>query len=424
MRTVLGQMNVNQPKGTLSNNTTRWTISATDQLFKAKDYASAIITYRNGSPVRISDVATVADSVEDVYTGGIVNGIPAVMIHVYKSPGANVIQTVDQINAIMPELRASVSPALKMQVTLDRTVTIRASVKEITRSLVISILLVILVVFLFLREGRATIIPSISVPLSLAGTFAVMYALGYTIDNLSLMALTVSTGFVVDDAIVVVENITRHLEAGLSQYEAAMRGSSEVGFTVLSMSLSLVAVFIPILLMSGIVGRLFREFAVVLSVSILVSLVVSLTTTPMLSSKFLEPHNLRKHGWFYHAGDRILNSLHRGYDAALSAVLRHQVAVLVVTLLTITLNIYLYIIVPKGFFPQQDIGRIAGSIRGPQDISFEAMRERQRRFQAIVQTDPAIHATTSFLGSALTNGGAYNQSSLFMTLKSIEEASW
>jgi hydrophobe/amphiphile efflux-1 (HAE1) family protein len=421
VRTVLGQMNVNQPKGTLSNNTTKWTISATDQLFRAKDYASAIITYRNGSPVRISDVATVADSVEDVYTGGIVNGIPAVMIHVYKSPGANVIQTVDQINAIMPELRASVSPALKMQVTLDRTVTIRASVKEITRSLVISILLVVLVVFLFLREGRATIIPSISVPLSLAGTFAVMYALGYTIDNLSLMALTVSTGFVVDDAIVVVENITRHLEAGLSPYAAAMRGSREVGFTVLSMSLSLVAVFIPILLMSGIVGRLFREFAVVLSVSILVSLVVSLTTTPMLSSKFLEPHNLRKHGWFYHAGERMLNALHCGYDAALSAVLRHQVTVLVVTLLTITLNIYLYIIVPKGFFPQQDIGRIAGSIRGPQDISFEAMRERQRRFQAIVQTDPAIHATTSFLGSALTNGGAYNQSSLFMTLKSIEE---
>jgi hydrophobe/amphiphile efflux-1 (HAE1) family protein len=421
VRNAIAAMNVNQPKGSTSNDTTRWTISATDQMFKAKDYASRIIAYRNGSPVRISDVATVADSVEDVYTGGIVNGIPAILIHVYKSPGANVIQTVDQINALMPQLRASVSPAIKMQVTLDRTVTIRASVKEITRSLVISIILVVLVVFLFLREGRATIIPSISVPLSLAGTFVVMYLLGYTLDNLSLMALTVSTGFLVDDAIVVVENISRYLEDGLDPFTAALRGSREVGFTVFSISLSLVAVFIPILLMGGIVGRLFREFAVVLSVSVMVSLVVSLTTTPMLSAEFLKPYELRRHAWWYRAGESFLKTIHRIYEVCLSAVLRHQILVLGVSLAIVTLTIYLYIVVPKGFFPQQDIGRIAGSIRGPQDISFDAMRERQRRFQSIVQGDPAVYATTSFLGSALTNGGAYNQSSLFMTLKPIDE---
>ena len=421
LRTALARMNVNQPKGTLSDGATRWTISATDQLFAAKDYRSQIVAYRNGSPVRISDVASVRDSVEDIYTGGIVNGIPAVMIHTYKQPGANVIETVDQINALLPALRASISPAIKMKVTLDRTVTIRASVKEITRSLIISVLLVVLVVFLFLREGRATIIPSVSVPLSLAGTFAVMYMLGYTIDNLSLMALTISTGFVVDDAIVVIENISRHIEDGMSPYAATMLGSREVGFTVLSMSLSLIAVFIPILLMHGIVGRLFREFAIVLSVAILVSLAVSLSTTPMLSAIFLKRHDYSKRSRFYSAGERVLKAMLREYEILLTWVLEHQATMLVVTLVTITLSIYLYIIVPKGFFPQQDIGRIAGSIRGPQDISFDAMQQRQRRFQAIVQQDPTIQATTSFLGSALTNGGSYNQSSLFMTLKSMDE---
>ncbi len=421
LRTALSHINVNQPKGTFSNGATAWTISNTDQLFTAKDYRSQIVTYRNGSPVRISDVARVRDSVEDVYTGGIVNGVPAIMIHTYKSPGANVIDTVDQIDALLPALRASISPAINMRVTLDRTVTIRASVKEITRSLLISVMLVVLVVFLFLREGRATIIPSVSVPLSLAGTFAAMYMMGYTVDNLSLMALTISTGFVVDDAIVVIENISRHIEAGMSAFDATMLGSREVGFTVLSMSLSLIAVFIPILLMNGIVGRLFREFAIVLSVAILVSLVVSLTTTPMLSATFLRRHDPASKGWFYSAGERVLDAMLREYESLLSWVLEHQVTMLFVTLLTVTLSVYLYIIVPKGFFPQQDIGRIAGSIRGPQDISFDAMQQRQRRFQAIVQQDPAIQATTSFLGSALTNGGSYNQASLFMTLKSMED---
>ncbi|HWB31629.1 MAG TPA: efflux RND transporter permease subunit [Acidobacteriaceae bacterium] len=421
LRSALSRLNVNQPKGGLSSNGTTWTISATDQLFTAKDYRSQIIAYRDGAPVRISDVATVRDSVEDIYTGGIVNGVPSILIHTYKTPGANVIETVDEIKDLMPAMRASISPAINMKVTLDRTVTIRASVKEITRSLLISIVLVILVVFLFLREGRATIIPSVSVPLSLAGTFAVMYLLHYTLDNLSLMALTISTGFVVDDAIVVIENISRHMEEGMSPLAATMVGSREVGFTVLSMSLSLIAVFIPILLMKGIVGRLFQEFAIVLSVAILVSLGVSLTTTPMLSATFLAHRDPRERGRFYRAGEHVLNFLVREYEILLDWVLDHQTVMLEITVLTAALSVYLYIIVPKGFFPQQDIGRIAGSIRGPQDISFDAMQRHQHQFQAIVQKDPAIAATTSFLGSALTNGGSYNQSSLFMTLKSMED---
>ena len=421
LRAAIAKMNVNEPKGSFSDSLNRWTISANDQLLSAKFYRSQIIAYHNGSPVRISDVAVVHDSVEDVYTGGIVNGIPAVMIHTYKSPGANVIATVDEINALMPALRASIPSSIKMQVTLDRTVTIRASVKEITRSLIISVVLVILVVFLFLQEGRSTIIPSISVPLSLAGTFVVMYLMGYTIDNLSLMALTISTGFVVDDAIVVIENISRHIEAGMSPLDAAMLGSREVGFTVLSMSVSLIAVFIPILLMNGIVGRLFREFAIVLSASIVVSLIVSLRTTPMLSATFLKSHSSRRKGWFHRASDRVLQAMIHEYERGLTWVLAHQTTMLIVTALTISLSVYLYIIVPKGFFPQQDIGRIAGSIRGPQDISFEAMQQRQRRFQAIVQQDSTIRATTSFLGSAATNGGSFNQASLFMTLKSMDE---
>ncbi len=301
--------------------------------------------------VRISDVAQVIDSVADIHTGGTFNGKPAILVVVFKAPGANVIQTVDNVLAILPQLQASISPAIKLQVVLDRTSTIRASVNDITRTLIISILLVILVVFLFLREGRTTLIPSVSVPLSLLGTFGVMYLLGYTLDNLSLMALTISTGFVVDDAIVVVENITRHLEEGLSPFDAAMLGSKEIGFTVLSMSTSLVAVFIPILLMGGIVGRLFREFAITLSVAIAVSLVVSLTTTPMLAAKFLKPYSRVHKGWFYRMGERHLARLTAEYERGLRWVIRHQVTTFIVFLLTFALNIYLFIIVPKGFFP-------------------------------------------------------------------------
>src|SRR6202012_6079217 len=319
--------------------------------------------------VRISDVAQVIDSVADIPTGGKFNGKRAILVVVFKAPGANVIQTCDNVLAILPQLQASISPAIKLQVVLDRTGTIRASVQDITRTLIISILLVIMVVFVFLREGRTTLIPSVSVPLSLLGTFGMMYLLGYTLDNLSLMALAISTGFVVDDAIVVVENISRHLEEGLSPFDAAMLGSKEIGFTVLSMSTSLVAVFIPILLMGGIVGRLFREFAVTLSVAIGVSLVVSLTTTPMLAAKFLKPFSEVSKGWFYRMGERHLARITGEYERGLRWGIRHKIITLMVFVITFGLNIYLFIIVPKGFFPQQDTGRLGGRVQGQQDVS-------------------------------------------------------
>ena len=367
--------------------------------------------------VRISDVAQVVDSVADIHTGGTFNGKPAILIVIFKSPGANVIQTVDNVMKILPELQASISPAIKLQVVLDRTGTIRASVKDITRTLIISILLVIMVVFLFLREGRTTLIPSVSVPLSLLGTFGAMYLLGYTLDNLSLMALAISTGFVVDDAIVVIENITRHLEEGLSPFDAAMQGSKEIGFTVLSMSTSLVAVFIPILLMGGIVGRLFREFAVTLSVAIGVSLVVSLTTTPMLAGKFLKPYSHVKKGWFYRTGEKHLKWLTGEYERGLQWVIGHQGITLLVFLLTFALNIYLFIIVPKGFFPQQDTGRIGGSLQTQQDASFERTREAMLRIVSIVAADPGVQNGLAFVGGGGPGGGSSNSARMFFVLK-------
>jgi multidrug efflux pump subunit AcrB len=310
-------------------------------------------------------------------------------------------------------LEASIPPAIQVHVAMDRTTTIRASVKDVTRTLVISIMLVIMVVFLFLREVRSTLIPTVAVPLSLLGTFAVMYLLGYTLDNLSLMALTISTGFVVDDAIVVIENISRHLEDGMSPFEAAMLGSKEIGFTVLSMSTSLIAVFIPILLMGGIVGRLFREFAVTLSVAIMVSLVVSLTTTPMLSAKFLEAHNRRRHGWFYRLGERALKRLASEYERGLRWVLQHQGLVLTITVLTFFLNVYLYILVPKGFFPEQDTGRIGGQVQGQQDVSFPEMKKKVLALAAIVGQDPSVQDVTAFAGGR----GNTNAGFMFMSLK-------
>ena len=367
--------------------------------------------------VRIQDVAQVVDSVEDIHTGGSFNGKPAILIFVFKTSTANVIQTVDNVLAILPTLQASIPPAIKISVVLDRTTTIRASVRDVTRTMVISILLVILVVFIFLREVRSTLIPSVSVPLSLLGTFGIMYMLGYTLDNLSLMALTISTGFVVDDAIVVIENISRHLEEGLSPYEAAMVGSKEIGFTVLSMSTSLIAVFIPILLMGGIVGRLFREFAVTLSAAIMVSLVVSLTTTPMLSAKFLEAHNKRKHGRIYKFGERALSRLTSEYDRGLKWVLRHQIPVLIIIILTFALNVYLYILVPKGFFPQQDTGRMGGQIRGQQDVSFDDLKKKVQQMAEIVQQDPGVENVMAFTGAGGPGGGGGNSGNMFMSLK-------
>ncbi len=400
--------------GTTNNSTTP---AATTNL----NADSATVTSGVAAPghgiVRIQDVASVVDSVEDIHTGGRFNGKKAILVVVFKTPQANVIETVDHVLALLPTLEASIPPSINLNVALDRTTTIRASVKDVTRTLIISILLVILIVFVFLREVRSTLIPSVSVPLSLLGTFGVMYLLGYTLDNLSLMALTISTGFVVDDAIVVIENISRHLEEGLSPFQAAMLGSKEIGFTVVSMSVSLVAVFIPILLMGGIVGRLFREFAVTLSVAIAVSLVVSLTTTPMLSAKFLKAHSDQDHGAVYRFGGRVLDWMTREYERGLRWVLRKQALVLLITVLTFILNIYLFFLVPKGFFPQQDTGRVGGQIRGQQDVSFDELETKVNQISNIVQKDPGVENTMAFVGGGGPGGGGGNTGSVFIFLK-------
>ncbi len=357
------------------------------------------------------------DNVADIHTAGFANGKPAVLMIVFRQPGANIIGTVDRVYALLPQLRASISPAIDISVLMDRTTTIRASVRDIEYTLIISIVLVIFVVFVFLRNLWTTLIPSVSVPLSLIGTFGAMYLLHYSLDNLSLMALAISTGFVVDDAIVVIENITRYLEQGYSPVQAAYKGSREIGFTVLSMSTSLVAVFIPILLMGGIVGRLFREFAVTLSVAIAVSLVVSLTTTPMMCAKFLKPVEKQKHGRLYRSSERVFDSILESYSRGLGWVLRHQPFTLAVTIGTLCLSVALYIFVPKGFFPQQDTGRLMGSIQAAQDISFGALRQKLSEYAAIVQKDPAVDQVMVFSGGR----GLQNSGSMFITLKALQE---
>ncbi|HKD03824.1 MAG TPA: multidrug efflux RND transporter permease subunit [Terriglobales bacterium] len=419
VRTALGAANANRPKGQVANDVDAWTITANDQLMDADKYRDIIVAYnpQTGAPVRLGDVADVQDAVEDIHNVGLANGKPAVLIIVFRQPGANIIDTVDRIRAQMPRLQASISPAINLSIILDRTVTIRASVRDIEVTLVLSIILVILVVFVFLRTFRATMIPSVAVPLSLIGTFGVMYLLGYSLDNLSLMALAISTGFVVDDAIVVLENITRYLEQGMRPVQAAFRGAKEIGFTVLSMSTSLVAVFIPILLMGGIVGRLFREFAVTLSIAIGVSLLVSLTTTPTMCAKFLKPLGEEKHGRFYRLSERGFDAILRWYRGGLGWVLRHQFLTLCVTVLTACLSVYLYIIVPKGFFPQQDTGRLSGSVQAAQDISFGAMRAKMVEFVNLVMQDPAIENVMGFAGG----NTAMNQGRMFITLKPLSE---
>jgi multidrug efflux pump len=414
--TTLQSANAHQAKGSLNNTDFRWHINSTDELFKAKEYAPLIVSYRNNAPVRLSDLGNVLDSVEDTRNDGSDNGKPSVVIMVTRQPSANIIDTVDHIKAVLPQLQASVPPAIQLVVAQDRTTTIRASVHDVEYTLLISIALVILVVFVFLRNVWATIIPGIAVPLSLLGTFGVMYLCGYTLDNLSLMALTVSTGFVVDDAIVVIENITRYVEAGWTPMRAALQGAKEIGFTVLSMSTSLVAVFIPILLMGGIVGRLFREFAVVLSVAIGISLIVSLTTTPMMCSRLLRSQHNRKHNALYRFSERAFEMLHNTYARSLASVLSHPQLTLVITLVTIGISVYLYILVPKGFFPQQDTGQIGGNIQADQDISFTAMREKLHAFLKIVEADPAIENVTGFTG-----GGTLNSASMWMQLKPLAE---
>ena len=416
VRKGLQSANANLAKGAVADSTHMWTITDTDQLFKAYEYQPLIVAGHPGAPVRLRDIGEVVDSVEDVRNLGLSNGEPSVILAVFRQPGANMIETVDRIKAIMPELRASISPSLHLNIAIDRTTTIRASIHDVERTLIISISLVILVVFVFLRNVWATIIPSIAVPLSLVGTFGVMYLCGYSLDNLSLMALTISTGFVVDDAIVVIENIARHMEGGMKPFAATMLGAKEIGFTVLSMSASLVAVFIPILMFPGIVGRLFREFAVTLSVAIAVSMFVSLTTTPMLCARFLKVDTGR-HNWVYRLAENAFNGVVRFYDRILRVVLRHQFAVLLTTIITIVVTGYLYVAVPKGFFPQQDTGRINGYIQGDQDISFAAMSEKLKEFNKIVMADPAVDTVTAFTGG----GNGTSTSRMFAQLKPLEE---
>jgi multidrug efflux pump len=418
VRGALGRVNANSPKGELAGPENAWTVKANDQLFTAEQYRPVIVAYQNGAPVRLQDIAQVDESVEDVRTAGYSNGKRAVLLVLFRQPGANMIETVDRVVLLLPELRASIPPAVGLNVVLDRTTTIRASFREVQITLIIATLLVILVVFVFLRSVRATLIPSVAIPLSLFGTFGGMYLLGYSLDNLSLMALTISTGFVVDDAIVVLENITRYLEAGESPLRAALRGAREIGFTVLSMSTSLVAVFIPILLMGGLVGRLFREFAVTLTLAIGVSLLVSLSTTPMMCAVLLRSRDESRHGQVYRLGERAFAALLRFYDITLGWVLRHPRTTLVITLATVGLNVYLFVIVPKGFFPQQDAGRIVGNIQGAQDISFPAMRRKMVDFLGTVLTDPAVDKAMAFTGGV---GNTTNTGRMFIALKPLEE---
>jgi multidrug efflux pump len=418
VRTALNAANANRAKGQVANATTSWSFSDNDQLFTADEYRPLIVAYHNGAPVRLGDVADVQDSVSDVRNIGLANGKPGVLIIVFRQPGANIIDTVDRVTALMPYLQSSISPAIALSVAMDRTVTVRASVKDIEFTLILSIILVILVVFAFLRTVRATIIPSVAVPLSLVGTFGGMYLLGFSLDNLSLMALAISTGFVVDDAIVVLENITRYVEQGMDAVQAAFKGAAEIGFTVLSMSTSLVAVFIPLLLMGGIVGRLFREFAITLSIAIAVSLLVSLTTTPTMCAKFLRPPaKNERHNRIYRGSEWVFDKTLTTYRHALKWVLQYQFVTLVVTILVACLSVYLYIIVPKGFFPQQDTGRIMGSVQAAQDISFQAMRDKMERYVSIVTKDPAVSSAVGFAGGNTVS----NQGRFFIMLKPLAE---
>jgi multidrug efflux pump len=432
VRTAITNNNVNRPKGLVEDGDSSWQIYANDQAKKAADYLPIIVAYRNGSAVRLSDVGDVVDSVQDLRNYGTANGKPSVVLLINRQPNANIIETVDRIQALLPQLRASIPASINLQVALERTTTIRASLREVERTLVISMGLVIMVVFLFLRNFRATLIPAVAVPVSLIGTFSVMYAAGYSLNNLSLMAMTIATGFVVDDAIVVLENVTRHIEKGMSPFEAAIKGSREVSFTVVSMSISLIAVFIPILLMGGIIGRLFREFAVTLSVAILISLVISVTTTPMMCALLLRAKKdenapatkstkntnmLAGFGTKLSAGsERFFAWMLRGYERSLGWVLRHPLPIAAILLATIGLNIYLYVIVPKGFLPQQDTGRIMGGIQGDQSISFQAMQGKLGEFVEIVLQDPAVDNVIAFTGGGQRNGGR-----MFIALKPLAE---
>ena len=415
VRAALSGANAHSPKGGIDVGEQRYQIYANDQANKADDYKSLIVAYRNGAAVHLSDVGEVTDGVENLRNSGLANGKPAVLIILYRQPGANIISTVDAVKALVPTLRASISPAIDIGVGVDRSTTIRTSLRDVERTLVLSVLLVIIVVFAFLRNLRATFIPVVAVSVSLVATFGAMYLIGYSLDNLSLMALTVATGFVVDDAIVVLENVTRYVEEGMSPLNAALKGANEVGFTVLSMSISLIAVFIPILLMGGIIGRLFREFAMVISISIMISLAISLATTPMMCAVLLR-HESGEHGWLYHLSERFFEAMLGFYRRTLTSALNHPRFIMMLLATVVGLNFYLYDIVPKGFFPQQDTGRIIGIIQADQSISFQLMQQKLAQFVTILKNDPAVETAVGFTG-----GGATNSGFMFVSLKPVSE---
>jgi multidrug efflux pump len=415
LQSVLSLQNADLAKGQISDGIVTADIVANDQISLADDYKPLVVGYKHGAAIRLSDVAQVTDSVQNVRTAGYLNGKPAVLVIIFRQPGANIINTVDRIRAQLPILQASIPLGIDTTIVLDRTTTIRASVSDVERTLLISIGLVIVVVFIFLRNGRATLVPAVAVPVSLLGTLAVMYLFGYSLDNLSLMALTISTGFVVDDAIVVMENITRHLENGMKPFAAALKGAEEIGFTVFTISISLIAVFIPLLLMGGIVGRLFREFAVTLSTAILVSMVISLTTTPMMCAYLLRDERTVEHGRIFTGSEKCFDWLLSLYRRSLRWVLDHPTPTLVVLFLTIALNGVLIVKIPKGFFPQEDTGALSGAVRGPQDSSFPAMNDSIRQIGAVIKNDPAVANVIAFSGG----NGATNTGSLYVALKPL-----
>ena len=417
VRAALASANANSPKGAIEEGGLHFQLYTNDQASHAVQYRPLVIAYRNGAAVRLSDLATVDDSVEDLRNAGLYNGQPTVIVIVFRQPGANIISTVDGIRAVLPQLQAALPGAAMVNIAIDRTPTVRASLADTQRTLIIALVLVILVVFVFLGNVRATIIPAIAVSVSIIGTFAAMYLLGFSLDNLSLMALTIATGFVVDDAIVVLENISRHMEDGMPRMEAALLGAREVGFTVLSISISLIAVFLPILLMGGIVGRLFREFALTLSLAIVVSLVVSLTTTPMMCARILRvTKEGEKRGWFFRHTEAVFAGMLRFYERTLAVVLGHGPLVMLVMLATIALNIYLFVIIPKGFFPQQDTGSLMGMVQADQSTSFQAMRIKLQKLQTIVAHDPAVSSVVGFTGGRQTN-----TANMFVALKPLTQ---
>jgi len=418
VRSQIAITTVDSPKGNIDGATRAYTIYANDQLLDSKDWNDVIVAYRNGGPLRIRDIGQAVTGPEDAKQAAWANGKRGVFLVVFKQPGANVIDTVDKIKAMLPRLVAAIPPAIKIEIISDRTQTIRAAVEDVQFTLLLTIALVVMVIFVFLRSFWATVIPTVTVPLALLGACALMWVFGYTLDNLSLMALTIAVGFVVDDAIVMLENITRYIEEGEKPLAAAFKGASEIGFTIVSISISLVAVLIPLLLMGGIIGRLFREFAVTLAMTIFVSMVVSLTLTPMMASRFLRAHGETQHGRFYQWSERAFDAMLHGYERGLDLALRWRLATLAIFFATLGLSVYLFVIIPKGFFPQQDVGLITATSEAGQDISFAAMKQRQEELGKIVMADPDVASVAMAIGGS---GRAGNNGNLFITLKSRNE---